>query len=195
MRSTYTLVLRHAELRESALLGALFFAAFSAFWTTLVFLLETPDYGYGSATAGLFGLVGVVGAAGAPTIGHIASRHGPRTTVRLALWLAVISFLLLGALGKNLVGLVIGVILMDLAVQTGHVSNQTRIYSIDPHSRSRLNMVYMVCYFIGGGLGSYLGAIAWHVAGWWGVCAFGAFTPALGLGVEMVHGRQPAAKD
>lgn len=192
MRSTYSLVKRHAELRESALLGALFFASFSAFWTTLVFLLETPDYGYGSAAAGLFGLVGAVGAAGAPTIGHLASRHGPRTTIRLALWLAVVSFLLLGALGKNLVGLIFGVVLMDLAVQTGHVSNQTRIYNIDPHSRSRLNMVYMVCYFIGGGLGSYLGAIAWHAAGWWGVCAFGALMPTLGLAVEAMHGRQLA---
>jgi hypothetical protein len=42
---------------------------------------------------------------------------------------------------------------MDLGVQRGHVSNQTRIYSIDPNARSRLNMVYMFCYFIGGGLG------------------------------------------
>src|SRR6202023_3689010 len=39
MRSTLQLVRQHAVLRESALLGAMFFAAFSAFWTTLVLFL------------------------------------------------------------------------------------------------------------------------------------------------------------
>jgi len=191
MRSTLRLVRQHAVLRESALLGALFFSAFSAFWTTLVFFLGGTSYHYGSASAvaGFFGLVGVIGAAGAPTVGHLAVKHGPRFTIRVALWLSLFSFLFLGFAGKHLAGLIIGVILMDLGVQSGHVSNQTRIYSIDPSARSRLNMVYMFCYFIGGALGSYLGAWCWHVAGWWGVCAFGATALLLGIAAEFIYGR------
>jgi MFS family permease len=50
MLSTLHLVQRHAVLRESAFLGALLFGAFSAFWTTLVFLLESPTYGYANAS-------------------------------------------------------------------------------------------------------------------------------------------------
>jgi len=190
MRSTLQLVRQHAVLRESALLGAMFFAAFSAFWTTLVFFLGGTSYHYASASAvtGFFGLVGAVGAAGAPTIGHLADKHGPRFTIRVALWLSLFSFLFLGFAGKHLGGLIVGVILMDLGVQSGHVSNQTRIYSIDPSARSRLNMVYMLCYFIGGGLGSYLGAWCWHVAGWWGVCAFGTTTLFLAIGAEFAYG-------
>jgi predicted MFS family arabinose efflux permease len=86
MRSKLHLVRRHALLRESALLGAMCFSAFSAFWTTLIFFLESPAYRYGSAVAGFFGLVGAVGAAGAPTFGHLAwqtraSCHHPRGAV------------------------------------------------------------------------------------------------------------------
>jgi predicted MFS family arabinose efflux permease len=194
MRSTLQLVRQHAVLRESALLGAMFFAAFSAFWTTLVFFLGGPNYHYpsASAAAGFFGLVGAVGAAGAPTIGHLADKHGPRFTIRIALWLSVFSFLFLGFAGKHLVGLIVGVILMDLGVQSGHVSNQTRIYSIDPNARSRLNMVYMFCYFVGGGLGSYLGAWCWHFAGWWGVCGFGTTAILLAIATEFRYGRTAA---
>jgi predicted MFS family arabinose efflux permease len=183
MSSTLQLVHRHAVLRESAFLGAMFFAAFSAFWTTLVFFLAGTPYNYANATAvtGLFGLIGAVGAAGAPTIGHLADKHGPRFTIRIALWLSLCSFFFLGVAGKHLAGLIIGVILMDLGVQIGHVSNQTRIYSIDPSARSRLNMVYMFCYFIGGGLGSYLGAWCWNILGWSGVCGFGATVLLLGI--------------
>jgi predicted MFS family arabinose efflux permease len=197
MRSTLDLVRRHAVLRESALLGATFFAAFSAFWTTLVFFLGGPAYHYANAgsAAGLFGLVGAAGALGAPTVGHLADQHGPRFTIRIALWLALFSFLLMGLVGSHRIGLVAGVVLMDLAVQSGHVSNQTRIYSIDPSARSRLNMVYMSCYFIGGGLGSYLGALSWHAAGWWGVCGFGAIAIAMGIVIEAIHGRAGVIKN
>jgi predicted MFS family arabinose efflux permease len=192
MRSTLQLLRQHAVLRESALLGALFFAAFSAFWTTLVFFLGGTSYHYASAGAvtGFFGLVGAVGAAGAPTFGHLADKHGPRFTIRIALWLSLCSFLFLGFAGKHLAGLIVGVILMDLGVQSGHVSNQTRIYSIDPNARSRLNMVYMFCYFIGGALGSYLGAWCWHVAGWWGVCGFGTSALFLAIAAEFTYARR-----
>jgi predicted MFS family arabinose efflux permease len=197
MRSTLQLVRQHAVLREAAFLGAMFFAAFSAFWTTLVFFLGGTSYHFSSpsAAAGFFGLVGAVGAAGAPTIGHLADKHGPRFTIRLALWLSFFSFLFLGFAGRHLAGLIAGVILMDLGVQSGHVSNQTRIYGIDPSARSRLNMVYMFCYFIGGGLGSYLGACCWHVAGWWGVCGFGTTTLFLAIIAEFICGRAAAQRD
>jgi predicted MFS family arabinose efflux permease len=189
MRSTLHLVRRHAMLRESALLGAMFFSAFSAFWTTLIFFLESPAYHYGSAVAGFFGLVGAVGAAGAPTFGHLAGKHGPRATIRVALWLSMLSFILMGFIGKHFAGLVICVILMDLGIQIAHVSNQTRIYNLDPAARSRLNMVYMFCYFVGGACGSYLGSICWHHAGWWGVCSFGAGILCLAIIAESLYNR------
>jgi predicted MFS family arabinose efflux permease len=197
MRSTLALVCQHAVLREAAFLGAMFFAAFSAFWTTLVFFLGGPSYHYASPSAatGFFGLVGAVGAAGAPTIGHLADKHGPRFTIRIALWLSLLSFLFLGFASQHLAGLIVGVILMDLGVQSGHVSNQTRIYSIDPSARSRLNMVYMFCYFIGGGLGSYLGACCWHIVGWWGVCGFGTTTLFLAIVAEFISGRRAAQRE
>ena len=73
--------------------------------------------------------------------------------------------------------------------QIAHVYNQTRIYSIDPSARSRLNMVYMFCYFVGGALGSYLGAVCWHHAGWWGVCSFGAAILCLAILAESFYHR------
>jgi predicted MFS family arabinose efflux permease len=147
-------------------------------------------YDSAGAVTGFFGLVGAVGAAGAPTVGDLADKHGPRFTIRVALWLSLFSFLFLGFAGRHLAGLIVGVILMDLGVQSGHVSNQTRIYSIDPNARSRLNMVYMFCYFIGGALGSYLGARCWHVAGWWGVCGFGTTAIFLGIAAEFTCERR-----
>jgi predicted MFS family arabinose efflux permease len=189
MRSTWDLVRRHAALREAAILGALSFAAFSAFWTTLVFFLQSPPYGYGATAAGMFGLAGAVGADCAPMFGHLSTRHGPRTTVVVGLWIALLSFAVMGFFGKSLMGLIAGVVAMDLGVQLSHVSNQTRIYAIDPHARSRLNMVYMVAYFIGGAAGSYLGALAWRTLGWWGVCGFSVLAELVAIVLHAQYSR------
>jgi predicted MFS family arabinose efflux permease len=172
LRTTADLVRKYPALRESAFLGASFMCCFSAFWTTLIFLLETPPYHYGSQTAGLFGLVGAAGALGAPFIGRLTDKRGPRFTIGFALVFVFFSFVLMGVAGKTLVGLILGVLALDFGVQSGHVANQTRIYNLDNLARSRLNMFYMTCYFIGGSIGSFLSAWAWRVDGWSGVCIF-----------------------
>ncbi|HKQ87337.1 MAG TPA: MFS transporter [Candidatus Acidoferrales bacterium] len=174
LKSTVALVREHAALRESALFGSAAFCCFSAFWTTLVFLLEQPPYHYRypAQAAGLFGLVGAAGAAGAPIVGRLADRRGARYTIGFSLILLLVSYVVLAFAGKLLLGLIVGVLLMDFGTQACHVSNQTRIYGLAPEARSRVNMFYMVCYFAGGAVGSILGAYAWKLYGWPGVCAF-----------------------
>jgi predicted MFS family arabinose efflux permease len=87
--------------------------------------------------------------------------------------------------GAFLAGLIIGVLILDLGVQAGHVANQTRIYALDPTARGRLNAVYMTCYFIGGSTGSFLGGVSWRYAQWPGVCACGIAAMAVGLAVHI----------
>jgi predicted MFS family arabinose efflux permease len=174
LKSTWGLVREHAALRESALFGSAAFCCFSAFWTTLVFLLQqTPyHYRYPAQAAGLFGLVGAAGAAGAPIIGRLADKHGARYTIGFSLIMLLVSYIVLGIAGKMLLGLIVGVLLMDFGTQSCHVSNQTRIYGLAADARSRVNMFYMVCYFAGGAVGSILGAYAWKLYAWPGVCGF-----------------------
>ncbi len=175
LASVVSLARELPTLREASLIGGLTFGAFMAFWTTLVFLLSGAPYHIHAAgeLAGLFGLIGVVGAAAAPLMGRVADRRGPRLTLGLALVITFVSYGLLWLLGSHLWGLVLGVILLDFGIQSAHVSNQTRIYALRPEARSRLNTVYMVSYFLGGVLGTSLGALAWHRAGWAGVCGVG----------------------
>jgi predicted MFS family arabinose efflux permease len=190
LRSALELVWTQPVLRESALLGAVFFSAFSAFWTTLVFFLQTPPYHYGSAVAGLFGLVGVAGAVGAPVVGKAADRRGPRGNILIALASTFTAFVVMYFIGTNLAGLIAGVVLLDFGVQAAHVTNQTRIYSLLPDARSRLNMVYMICYFTAGALGSYGGTVLWEHFGWDGVCGLGAALILVGAAVHAVTGRR-----
>ena len=183
IRSSAVLIRTQPVLREAATLSAILFCAFSAFWTTLVFFLETPPYHYGSGVAGLFGLVGAAGAICAPFIGRLADSYGARRNVLIALLVTVVSFAVLYLFGRHMGGLIVGVVLLDIGVQAGHVSNQTRIYGLLPEARSRLNMLYMICYFAAGAIGSFAGSVLWHRFGWAGVCGLGCALSLAGCGL------------
>jgi predicted MFS family arabinose efflux permease len=189
MQSLGTLVRELPALRRSALVGAAIFAAFSVFWTTLTFYLAGPAYHYGSDIAGFFGLVGALGALAAPLAGKVADTRGPRYAITVGILLALVSYVLLGVGGGYLVGLVLGVILLDVGVQSAHISNQTLVFSLRPEARSRLNTVYMTGYFTGGSIGSVVGGLAWMHYGWPGVCVVGGAFVALALALHRYYGR------
>jgi len=177
-------------LREAALLGGLGFAAFSAFWTALVFL-PVARFGLGSQAAGLFGLIGVAGALGATVAGRFADRVPARRISAVALLLTLGAFAVFAVPVFGLPGLVAGVLLLDLGVQVNQVANLSRVHALRSEARNRLNMLYMVAYFAGGAAGTGLGALAWSRFGWGGVCAAGAALCAAGL-AALVLKRDPS---
>lgn len=173
LKSLGVLLKNTPVLQESAIIGAMMFATFSTFWTSLSFLLKSPAYHLGAQAAGLFGLIGIVGALAASIVGRLADKKGPCFTLKIAIALSGLSYLFFWFFGYRMAGLVTGVILLDMGIQSGQVSNQARINALTPEARNRINAVYMVCYFCGGALGSALGSIGWEYFGWSGVCAVG----------------------
>jgi len=73
MTSLIDLVKSEPQLRFASLRGALCFACFSAFWTTIVFLLK-ENFNMGSDAAGLFDLVGAFGAIAAGLMGRLSDK-------------------------------------------------------------------------------------------------------------------------
>ncbi|AUN99709.1 MFS transporter [Bacteriovorax stolpii] len=181
IHSVWTLVKEQPVLRESMLFGSMLFGAFSAFWATLIYLMESPAFHLGARAVGLFGLLGAAGALTAPIIGRLSDKKSPRSAIMIGFILMALSFILYMTLGQNsLIALSIGVLLMDIGLQGSHVSNQSRVFSLIPEARSRLNTAYMFSYFLGGALGSWLGSISWGLYGWTGVCASALLMIAIG---------------
>ncbi|WP_219921413.1 MFS transporter [Rufibacter sp. XAAS-G3-1] len=192
MKSLLHLIRDQPMLRLVSLRGALCYACFGAFWTTLVFLLEEPPFNAGSDVAGLFGLVGAAGALAASFMGRLSDKGNGFMVTSITIGLLVLSFVVFGFSGSSIFGLVIGVILMDLGVQATHISNQTFIFSLLPEARNRLNTVYMVTYFVGGASGTFIASHAWHLWKWNGVVAVGLILSSLALAVHLLFMRPSA---
>lgn len=187
MRSLITLLRKEPLLRLASLRGALCYACFGAFWTTLIFQLRQPQFNLDSEAAGLFGLVGAVGALGAAAMGRISDKSNPYVVTTFSILLIVFSYIIFYAFGGSIAGLIIGVILLDLGVQATHISNQTMIFTLSAEARNRLNTVYMVSYFAGGALGTFLASRAWSIWHWQGVTVIGLFLSVCALSVHLFY--------
>ncbi len=178
-KSLFVLIKQEPILREATGITSLAFAQFGAFWTTMVLLLHNEPFGYDSALIGSFGLIGACGAFAAPLVGKIGGAGGARKLILYGILMTFFSFVVFYFSSTSVIGLIVGIILIDLGLQTIHVSNQTRIYSLLPEARNRLNTVYMSFSFLGTAFGSAFGLYLWKYFGWGGVCIGGMALAAM----------------
>jgi len=179
IRSLPSVLASEPLLRRHAVMGALGFASFSAFWSTLSFQLARLDYG--ARTAGLFGVIGLVGVAAAPIVGRLSGRIRPTSINAAGHAVAALSFGVMWLMSGSIVGLLLGTVLLDAGAQSTHLANQTVILGLKAELRNRINAIYMVSFFAGGALGTAAAAFAWEAGGFGGVCAAGALLALLGL--------------
>ena len=123
MHSMIELLSTQPQLWISSVVSGLSFAGFTAFWTTLVFLMKA-NFHRGASEAGLFGVIGVAGALAAPMAGKVADRWGTQVAITVALVASIAAFVLMGE-WVTIPVLVVGVLLMDLGVQSIQVAEQS----------------------------------------------------------------------
>ncbi len=169
MRSLAHLIRTQPILRLAAFRGALAFAGFSGLWITLVFHLENEPFHAGAAIAGAFGVVGAAGALAASMVGRVQKKFSNQTVISASIYLMILSWFIFLFMGYTYLGLILGIICLDLGLQAMHISNQSSFFALNIGATNRLNTVYMFSYFLGGSLGTYWASLAWKYFQWEGV--------------------------
>ena len=144
----------HRVLRQRAVLALAIFATFNVLWTPLAGELAGRRHQLSPTAIGLFGLVGIAGALTARHAGRLADRGHGRVASGSALALMLAAWMPIALAGRSLLALVAGMVLVDVAVQTVHVTSQSLVTAVDPGARSSLVAAYMVCYSLGSAVGA-----------------------------------------
>jgi len=181
LRSTVMLLIEEPILRVRAVFAMLIFATFGVLWTSMVLPLSAPPFFLSHTEVGLFGLAGVAGALAAGRAGYLADRGWEQWTTGISLALMLAAWIPIAMIGISLWALIVGVVILDLAVQAIHVTNQSMILAVRPDAGSRLIGGYMVFYSIGSASGSIASTMVYAWAGWLGVCILGATISAVAL--------------
>nr|WP_310615760.1 MFS transporter [Pantoea cypripedii] len=183
--SLFLLVRKQPALRKASTIQSLLFFGFSAFWTILALLLQTPRYGMSSSVAGMFGLVALAGAVLAPLWLRIFRRLGPIHTIRSGVIMVAASFLLMIPF-SSLTGLCIGVVLMTTGLQVSLISQQVLVLNAAGSARGRFNTVFMASQFAAGAAGSAAAGIAWLQGGWTEVMTLASIAALLAIILSLV---------
>ena len=179
MKSLIGLWREEPLLRRATCIQAALFGSFIGLWTILALRLHEA-FGLGADVAGLMGVVGAVGILIAPLAGRVADHRGPYAVIGVGCLIMLLSYPVLGLWG-SLVGLILGIILLDFGEQIALISNQHVIYALRPEARSRLNTLFMSGMFVGGAAGSWGASMSWRLGGWYAACIFGGILVCLGL--------------
>ncbi|WP_054893586.1 MULTISPECIES: MFS transporter [unclassified Pseudomonas] len=180
LRSMAVLLRDDRLLRQRGVFALLIFAAFSVLWSSMVLPLSALQLTH--TQIGLFGLAGVAGALAASRAGRLADRGLGQRTTGLALGLLTLSWLPSLFVGQSLLALVAGVVMLDLAVQAVHVTNQSLLLAGRAEMASRLIGAYMCCYSLGSAVGAVTASWVYGAWGWGAVCGLGAGVSALAWG-------------
>jgi predicted MFS family arabinose efflux permease len=181
LKSMIELIKIHPLLRQSATTGFLAFASFNALWATIAIHVMGDTFSYSVQQAGLLGFVGLAGIAGAKISGKYINTLGANKLITISLVFIIIGFAVMYAFGDSLIGLVLGILLVDLGIFGAQIPNQHRVFSIDPKAQSRLNAVYMLFYYLGAAFGSTIGVKVISSLGWKGLSLFSVILVGLAL--------------
>ncbi|HEY4202644.1 MAG TPA: MFS transporter [Devosiaceae bacterium] len=169
-------------LQRRAAYQALMFGAFNMFWTAVPLMLA-DRFGLSQQGIAFFALAGAGGALAAPLAGRLADRGWIQATTFGSMALLGLCFYgtSWAEAGGALAVLVVLTIILDASVQGNQVVSQRLIFSLPAEIRGRLNALYMTFTFLGGAVGSTIGAASYHWGGWNATATIGGL-----IGVAML---------
>lgn len=156
------------------LIAFFLFASFGTLWSGMALPLSGEPWRLSEAQIGLFGIAGLAGALGAARSGRWGDAGHANRVTGIALAVLLASWLAIGQLPWSLPLLILGVILLDFAVQAVHVSNQHILTTAYPDRTSTTIGAYMVFYSLGSALGAAATTALFDATGWIGPTILGA---------------------
>lgn len=157
------------------------FASFGTLWSGLALPLAAEPWGLSAAQIGMFGIAGLAGALGAARAGRWADEGHAGLVTGAALVLLALSWIASGQATWSLWLVVVGVVVLDFAVQAVHVSNQSLLTAAYPGRTSSAIGGYMIFYSLGSALGATATTAIYSTSGWTGCAVLGACLALCGL--------------
>ncbi len=167
------------------LIAFFLFASFGTLWSGLALPLAAEPWRLSTAQIGTFGIAGLAGALGAARAGRWADTGRANPVTGTALALLTLSWIASGQANWSLwlvvILVVIGVVVLDFAVQAAHVSSQSLLTAAYSDQTSSTIGGYMIFYSLGSALGATATTAIYSTSGWAGSVMLGAGFALCGL--------------
>lgn len=181
MASIVSLTKEHPKALTYSIRAGLCFGSFLGLWACLAFRMKEAPFFQGSDVVGMLGICGIAGALTASNVGRFVPKYGVERINNIGATIILLTWVSLAFTHNSYVGIIVGIILMDIGMQCVQLSNQSATMRLSTSAASRMNTVYMVTYFIGGSVGTFMAGTLWSWFGWMGTVLSGIAMVAMAI--------------
>jgi predicted MFS family arabinose efflux permease len=158
-------ILGEPRLLATFAVGFMVLFSLTATFTYVSFHLAAPPFRLGTAALGSLFTVYLVGAVITPFAGRWIDRVGSRRALSVAFAGAIAGGAL--TLAPSLAAVIAGLTVVSTAVFVSQAAATTYLRAAaPPRARAAASGIYVALYYVGGGAGGLLPAVAWRVGGW-----------------------------
>ncbi len=182
--SILPIIRTHPDIIRAGAIQALSFGIFLAVWLGLGLHLTSPEMGYGVDTVGYLAAISALNLVTTPRMGAWADKVGAYKARIILAAIQLVGVASLFVVGHNIWLLMIPLITMNLVGPVIDITGRMTFLSQDATVRTRLMTVYIFLMFLGGGMASWAGTIAYDWAGWNGNVTFAFIMSLLVLTVS-----------
>jgi predicted MFS family arabinose efflux permease len=164
--SLLPLLTGHPRVLLSGVIQGLSFGIFMLVWMGIALHLTSPSIGLGVDDVGYLGVFSIVNVFSTPRLGKWADRVGPEQARVVMALIQLLGIALLFLTAESFWLMTIPVIILSIAGPMVDVTGRMTCLGEAQEIRTRLISLYIIFMFLGGGLGSWAGTIAYHFGGW-----------------------------
>ncbi len=190
IRSLLRLLPRHPDVILSGVIQGFSFGIFLLIWMGLGLHLTSPSMGLGVDDVGYLGVFSALNVFTTPRLGKWADRIGPRRARVILAGVQMLGVLTLFFTGHSFWLLVIPIIIISVAGPVIDVTGRMTCLAAAPEIRTRLMSLYIIVMFLGGGVGSWAGTVAYDLGGWMFTCGLTLGFSAVILGLSILGWRR-----
>lgn len=190
MKSIVSLAKEHPQALTYSIRAGLSFGSFLGLWACLAFRMKEAPFFQGSDVVGMLGICGIAGALTASNVGKYIPKYGVERINYIGAGIILASWILLAFTHSSYIGIIAGIVLIDIGMQCVQLTNQSATMKLSASAPSRMNTIFMVTYFIGGSLGTFLAGTLWSQFGWLGTVASGIGLMILAIAFSVIRDKK-----
>lgn len=186
MRSLFAHV-RNPAIMLLAIEGFVMLGAYMALFNYIGFRLQAAPFNWSPALAGLVFLVYPIGSVGSAQMGSLAGRYGRGRMLMTTIAITMIGLALMTP--NSYIAIAVGLGIMTFGFFGAHSICSGWAPALASRDKAQASSLYLLLYYIGGGVAGSLGGIFWAANGWNGVALFSGVLFAITLAIAFAMTR------
>jgi YNFM family putative membrane transporter len=170
-----------------AIAGFVMLGGYMALFNYIGFRLQGAPFNWSQTAAGLVFIVYPIGSLGSANMGALAARYGRGRMLMATLAISLVGLAVMTP--DNFLAIAIGLMIMTYGFFGAHSICSGWAPALAARDKAQASSLYLLLYYIGGGVAGSMGGIFWQAYGWNGVAAFAALLYVLTLGIAFAMTR------